>query len=194
MRFIALLAIGLLVGSACSPATQAADASDAVGPSDAGADGVQDTAASDAPAVDAALDVGRDVPAATDTVSDDASADVVTADVVIDPGMCGLSVRMCLCGCGSSAPCQQGCIGASFDCQVCVYGAATACCPGEEMVLGRCIDRFMCRDDACIAANCAAEQRAFEVCFAREQATTPTCQAEMRMCLGSDYPMIRCVM
>jgi hypothetical protein len=158
--------------------------------------------------VDATLDVpvARDAPAPLpDRVSLDAPRDVamdrtpsndvpaVPEDVVIDPGMCGNAVRTCFCGCGANAVCQQGCINRDQDCGFCVYLAATRCCPAQSDALDRCIDASMCTDDPCIRERCAGELGAFEGCFASSQRSEPACQRELRTCLGSDYPQVRCV-
>ena len=113
---------------------------------------------------------------------------------MIDPGMCGASVRMCLCGCGANAACQNACIARNDDCAACLYLAATRCCPDESRLFDDCIDRNMCVDDGCITARCSSEQRQFEACFGARQTSEMSCQREVRACLGSDYPMVRCVM
>lgn len=141
---------------------------------------------------DATLDRPRDVP--RDAVATQADAeDAAVEDVVIDPGMCGPSVRACLCGCGGTGACQNTCIARSDDCSGCIYLAATRCCRDESTVFEDCIDRNMCADDGCVRLRCADEQRRFETCFAAMQMSDDACRAEMRTCLGSDYPMIRCV-
>ena len=55
------------------------------------------------------------------------------------------------------------------------------------------IDASMCTDDPCIRTRCAGEVGAFEGCFASSQMSEPACQRELRTCLGSDYPQVRCV-
>jgi hypothetical protein len=151
------------------------------------------------PAADVPLPLDRVAP--TDIARGDAPPEVslddaptIAADVVIDPGMCGAGVRTCFCNCGSNAVCQQGCINRDEDCGFCVYTAATRCCPAPSDALDRCIDASMCTDDPCIRTRCATEVAAFEGCFAATQMTDPACQREMRGCLGSDYPNVRCVM
>ncbi len=138
--------------------------------------------------VDRPRDAARDVAPTPDVASEDA-----IEDVVIDPGMCGASVRACLCGCGMAATCQNNCIARDDDCGFCVYVAATRCCRDESTVFDNCIDASMCTDDACIRLRCGDEQRRFETCFAAMQVSDDACRAEMRACLGSDYPMVRCV-
>lgn len=140
----------------------------------------------DRPPMDVPRDVVRDAPAATDVMT-------VPDDVVIDPGMCGAAVRTCFCACGVNAVCQQGCINRDQDCGFCVYLAATRCCPAQSEALDRCIDRSMCTDDPCIRERCMGEVGAFEGCFASKQMSEPACQRELRGCLGSDYPQVRCV-
>lgn len=185
-------AVILLVLAGCSspsvtpPGVDAAledDATDVVTPMDLVTPTV-DTPRADAPRMDAP----RDTP---DTATEDAPT--VAEDVVIDPGMCGAAVRTCFCNCGANAVCQQGCINRDQDCGFCVYLAATRCCPAQSEVLDRCIDASMCTDDPCIRTRCAGEVGAFEGCFASSQRTEPACQAEMRTCLGSDFPQVRCV-
>ncbi|MEZ4391124.1 MAG: hypothetical protein R3A48_08515 [Polyangiales bacterium] len=144
-----------------------------------------DASSLDAPRADA---VRMDAPEAPRE-----DAPVVADDVVIDPGMCGAAVRTCFCNCGANPVCQQGCINRDQDCGFCVYLAATRCCPAQSEVLDRCIDASMCTDDPCIRTRCAGEVAAFEGCFASSQMTEPACQAEMRTCLGSDFPQVRCV-
>jgi hypothetical protein len=166
-------------------------------PPDATLDDAPDAVTPDVSAMDAALDVARDVAreAARDaTVATDVAPDAaVVDDVPIDPGMCGPLTRMCLCDCGGGATCQNACIARNDDCGFCVYTAATRCCPDESRVFDDCIDRNMCADEGCIAARCGAEQRRFEACFGVAQTSEESCRREMRGCLGSDYPMIRCV-
>lgn len=191
----ALLSI-LLCACASSPGMMASEdvaATDLTTPSSDVIDATSD-------ASDAASDV-RDVarldrPAIDAPVADGGAEDVALTpeDVVIDPGMCGPSVRACFCACGANGVCQQGCIGRDQDCGFCVYLAATRCCPAQSDALDRCIDRSMCNDDPCIRERCAGEVGAFEGCFASAQMTEPACQSQLRMCLGSDYPMVRCVM
>lgn len=134
------------------------------------------------------MDLPRD---ALDASAGDAPA--MTDDVVIDPGMCGMAVRTCFCNCGANAVCQQGCINRDQDCGFCVYTAATRCCAAQSEALDRCIDASMCNDDPCIRTRCAGEVSAFEGCFASSQMTEPACQRELRTCLGSDYPQVRCI-
>lgn len=155
---------------------------------DAGDDAV------DAP-FDATLDAPRDaVRDAPRDAAAEAGADVAAPeDVVIDPGTCGPLTRECLCDCGGGGPCQNACIARSDDCSFCIFEAATRCCPDEWRVLDDCITRSMCADDPCIAARCGADQRRLETCFAAAQAGDESCRREMRTCLGSDYPMIRCL-
>lgn len=124
----------------------------------------------------------------------DVANDAFFGDVVIDFGMCGMSVRTCLCGCGMDATCQGACISADDNCSACFYGAAMACCPMEEAAFGTCIDRNMCVDQACVTAHCATEEAAFNTCFQRRQSTVPMCTEQVRACLGSDYPAVRCQM
>ncbi len=166
---------------------------------------------------DAASDIAADVSLATDATdtpeasfdatpldapSDAASADSEDApvdgasldDVVIDPGMCGMAVRTCLCGCGSNAACQSGCINGDVDCGACVYGAAATCCPAEDSAFAMCVDQYMCADQACVTLHCAAQESAFNLCFQHRQMMVATCTTAVQACLGSDYPAVRCVM
>jgi hypothetical protein len=101
-------------------------------------------------------------------------------------------VRACLCGCRGDQVCQQNCINSDDTCAGCLYDAATACCPAEAAAVQRCIDQHMCVDDACVLANCGTEQSAFQACFMRLQTSAPMCQAQVRTCLGPDYPAVRC--
>lgn len=165
--------------------------------------------AQDVSVVDAAPDIAADITtdivrpntsdAATDATPDaDDAADApdatdASADVVIDPGMCGPGVRRCFCDCAGNGVCTNGCIARDIDCGGCIYNAATRCCPDLGRVFESCIDTSMCADDACIARVCGAEQRAFESCFAALQMSDDRCRAEMRVCLGPDFPMIQCV-
>lgn len=186
---------GLLLWGCASPASL----TDAGADSDVGASAVDATP----PPVDAVAD--RELPARVDRPAMDAprepprdvsaEPDVQTApaDVVIDPGMCGPTVRACFCACGANAVCQQGCINRDEDCGFCVYLAATRCCPAQSEALDRCIDASGCTDDPCIRTRCAGEVGAFEGCFASQQMSDPACLRELRGCLGSDHPQIRCV-
>ncbi len=186
-----LATILVLAGCATSPPVSVPDSASTVDvPLDATLDA---PTARDAPEVGpdrVSLDAPRDV-AMDRTPSNDVPA--VPEDVVIDPGMCGNAVRTCFCGCGANAVCQQGCINRDQDCGFCVYLAATRCCPAQSDALDRCIDASMCTDDPCIRERCAGELGAFEGCFASSQRSEPACQREMRTCLGSDYPQVRCV-
>lgn len=190
-RPLALAAVFALLGCASSPAVPALDASVAI---DTGAEVGLDAPApldvTDARFDRVPLDATRDV-----TMDRAPSNDIpaVPEDVVIDPGMCGNAVRTCFCGCGANAVCQQGCINRDQDCGFCVYLAATRCCPAQSDALDRCIDASMCNDDPCIRTRCAGEVGAFEGCFASSQMSEPACQRELRTCLGSDYPQVRCV-
>jgi hypothetical protein len=137
--------------------------------------------------VDASLDTLRDTAA-------EAQGDArLSEDVVIDPGSCGPLTRVCLCACGSTVPCQNACIARNDDCAFCIFEAATRCCPDEWRVLDECITRNMCADEPCIQSRCGVDQRRLENCFAAAQVSDESCRAAMRVCLGSDYPMIRCV-
>lgn len=175
---------GTLAIAACSAPAGEADAS-----VDVRADLISNDAAA-IDAIDAPIDA-RDV-APMDSV--EAAVDVLPDDVVIDYGMCGMPVRACLCGCGMDATCQGGCINGDVDCGACFYGAAMVCCPAEESAFSTCIDRYMCADQACVTTHCAAEEAAFNLCFQRRQTAVPACTEQVRACLGSDYPMVRCAM
>lgn len=170
-------------------------------PADAGADKPLADVAAVAP--DASMDVTVDAPG--DVVRLDrshASADAngegdvmtVPADVFIDPGMCGPAVRRCLCDCGANATCQGNCVARDLDCGGCFYLAASRCCPEEATRFEECVDANRCADDACVNANCNPQQLAFNGCFTTRQMTFDPCRAEVRGCLGPDYPMIQCVM
>lgn len=181
-----LLALGC-TDAVTAPAIDAtlADAPDAIESIDAPPDASMDTVR------DVARDAARDAP--RDAAIDTPAADAAPDDVVIDPGMCGPLTRMCLCDCGGAGPCVNACIARNDDCGFCVFKAATRCCPDEWRVLDDCITRSMCADDPCIAARCGDDQRRLETCFAAAQMGEGACREEMRTCLGSDYPMIRCV-
>lgn len=149
--------------------------------------------------MDATADVPRDVTrldrsdtSAAETGGEDAMTAPV--DVFIDPGMCGPAVRRCLCGCGANATCQNNCIARDIDCGGCLYLAATRCCPEEATRFEECVDMHRCVDDACINANCNMQQLGFNGCFAMRQMSFDPCRAEVRGCLGPDYPMVQCVM
>lgn len=175
LTLAAPLAIALL---ACSPATPTRDGS------------AQDAIASDGASVasdggaDGAMDAAR-----ADRVEADASEPV---DVVINPGMCGQSVRDCLCGCGASAQCQQTCVQGDETCSSCLFDAITQCCPMENAAVEQCIIDSMCETDACILERCGTQWSALQSC-ARRRESEPACQAHVRGCLGPDYPGIQCV-
>jgi len=193
---VALVRWGPLLSlvAACSSSPAPSAVTDAAAPPDVPAPDVPDVPALDAPALDAVTDRPRaDIPRDTADVPLVEDVTAVPADVVIDPGMCGMGVRACFCRCGANAVCQQGCINADEDCGFCVYLAATRCCAAQSAVLDRCIDAAMCNDDPCIRTRCMGEVAAFEGCFASAQMTEPACQRELRGCLGADYPQVRCV-
>jgi hypothetical protein len=60
------------------------------------------------------------------------------------------------------------------------------------MVLEDCIDRNRCPDDGCVRASCGVELRTYERCFEVRQASVETCANELRGCLGTDWPRVRC--
>lgn len=193
-----LVVLAVALGCASAPSAPGISA-------DAGADKpLADTSVGDPDAsldagMDGAVDVPRDVTRLdrSDASSDATSeADVMTApvDVFIDPGMCGPAVRRCLCGCGTNATCQNNCIARDVDCGGCLYLAASRCCPEESTRFEECIDLNRCADDACVNANCNMQQLAFNGCFATRQMSFDPCRAEVRGCLGPDYPMVQCVM
>lgn len=136
---------------------------------------------------DATNDRPRDVPRDAEVVQPDGD-DAAVEDVVINPGMCGPSVRACLCGCGGTGACQNTCIARGDDCSGCIYIAATRCCRDESTVFRSFIDRNMCADDGCIRLRCADEQRRFKASFAAMQMSDDACRAEMRACLGLTTP------
>jgi hypothetical protein len=68
------------------------------------------------------------------------------------------------------------------------------CCVGESMALDTCINNYNCMDDTCITTNCMAQVNALNTCFGHRQATDPACTMLVRGCLGSDYPMVQCLM
>ncbi len=190
-RAVLVAAVVALAGCASSPAVTVPDSASPVDVVlDATLDALVARDAPDPPPDRVSFDATRDV-AVDRAPSNDVPA--VPEDVVIDPGMCGNAVRTCFCGCGANAVCQQGCINRDQDCGFCVYLAATRCCPAQSDALDRCIDSSMCTDDPCIRERCAGEVGAFEGCFASSQMSEPACQRELRTCLGSDYPQVRCV-
>lgn len=174
--------VGLALGCAASASPPASDVT---------VDATVDRAPA-AASVDATAAADRDAPRA---IADEAVAVLDPAspvDVAIDPGACGPLTRACLCECGGAGPCQNGCIARNETCGLCVFAAATRCCPDEWRVLDDCITRRLCADDPCIAARCGVDQRRLETCFSARQMGDEACRAVMRGCLGSDYPMIRC--
>jgi hypothetical protein len=141
-------------------------------------------------ALDAQSDVARDVAleVAVEVVTD------VPLDVNMDYGMCGSPVRMCLCGCGSNATCQSACIQGDDNCAACIYTVSKTCCMPEGMAVDNCA--LSLPDDASnadFALHCGSQIDALNACFARQQTRDPGCMAQVRMCLGPDYPMIQCV-
>jgi hypothetical protein len=129
-----------------------------------------------------------------DSSSTEAGAmeDVETVDVVIDPGMCGPSVRECLCGCGANATCQQACVQGDTNCSDCLFNALTMCCPMEYMALEQCIIEHDCETDECILSMCGPQWNALQSC-ARRREREPACLMHIRACLGPDYPSVQCL-
>lgn len=186
--------IGLLSGIVgCSPSPVPVDATDVSvdTPVMDALDGSAGDGTFDARRGDGFFD-GRFDGAVDDTVRVDATDADAGDGMALDYGRCGMSVRSCLCACGMDIVCQQRCVASDERCAVCLYDAASMCCPAEATAFESCIDRYECVDESCAMKNCATELSAFNRCFARAQGEDATCQAHVRSCLGADYPMVRC--
>lgn len=139
-------------------------------------------------ATDSAADARRDSATRDSGTIDDAEA----VDVVINPGMCGQSVRDCFCGCGANATCQQACVQGDTNCSDCLFTALTMCCPMENAALETCIIDNNCETDACILSMCGAQWNALQSC-ARRRESEPACLMHVQACLGPDYPSVQCL-
>jgi hypothetical protein len=161
MKLKTLLALTLVAGVGCGPATGS-------WPS------VEDDAA--------ALDDGGapEDSAALDAVSDEGAAVEVPAPEDAPTGgtygLCGASVHGCVCACATrDLSCVFTCARGDEACGDCVEEALPTCCPGEYASFQRCVAAARAPSDAgpacttneCVASRCALEVRAVNLCGQR---------------------------
>ncbi|MBI5515626.1 MAG: hypothetical protein HY909_17730 [Deltaproteobacteria bacterium] len=166
-----LLALTLVVGVGCGPATGSwPSAEDDAAPSDAG--GAPEGSASP----DGAAEVAVDASVAADAPEDAATDEARDGSAGVTYGLCGPTAHRCVCACATrDLSCAFTCARGDEACGDCIEEALPVCCSGEYANFQRCVAAARAPSDAgpacttneCVASRCALEVRAVNLCGQR---------------------------